>query len=255
MRSRKKTGRLWIGTSGLVLRGTKREFPDEFKEQSRLAYYSTLFNSIEINSTFYKLHKAATFERWSNEVRDDFRFTIKLWKEVTHKKSLEYDEGQLRLFFSTLEKIQSKRGCLLIQFPASIKSDYLNKVTRLLQSANKLNNNQWHLCIEFRDSSWYSEQVFTMLREANASLVYHDMPKSAPPLGIMASGVLYLRFHGPAGDYRGSYPETVLEQYADIISKTRQEGKDVYVYFNNTIGEAFENARWIYERGLGDAGR
>lgn len=151
MRSKKQTGRLWVGTSGLVLRETKREFPEEFKEKSRLAYYSTLFNSIEINSTFYKLHKPVTFERWSKEVADDFRFTIKLWKEVTHKKMLEYDETQLRIFFSTLEKLQDKRGCLLIQFPASIKADNLNKVTRLLRLTNELNNSQWHLCVEFRD--------------------------------------------------------------------------------------------------------
>lgn len=248
MRSKKQTGRLWVGTSGLVLRETKREFPEEFKEKSRLAYYSTLFNSIEINSTYYKLHKPVTFERWSKEVADDFRFTIKLWKEVTHKKMLEYDETQLRIFFSTLEKLQGKRGCLLIQFPASIKADNLNKVTRLLRLTNELNNSQWHLCVEFRDTGWYNEEVFRMIREANTSLVYHDMPKSAPPLGIMDSDILYLRFHGQNGDYRGSYPRTVLEKYANIISQAQQEGKEVYVYFNNTIGEAFENARWIYER-------
>ncbi|RYF89308.1 MAG: DUF72 domain-containing protein, partial [Chitinophagaceae bacterium] len=85
---RQSAGQLFIGTSNIILPYTKANFPAAFRDQSRLHYYSRLFNSIEINSSFYKLPLPATFEKWAADVTEDFRFTLKLSKCVSHAKEL-----------------------------------------------------------------------------------------------------------------------------------------------------------------------
>lgn len=244
-----RQGKTWIGTSGLVLPGPKHTFPEDFQSSSRLHYYSSLFNSIEINSTFYKLHKPATFQRWSHDVPQEFTFTVKLWKEVTHKKNLEYKEDDLGSFVSTLDFSDSNKGCLLIQFPASIHSDMIDRVEQILSTLHDLMENQrWHLCVEFRHRSWYEQNVLSMLRLYNASLVYHDMPRSFPTHDVEKSEIVYLRFHGPDDGYRGAYTREFLDEYAQYIHDWNSMGKDVYAYFNNTLGSAFDNARYLYRK-------
>src|SRR5690349_976965 len=87
------------GTSGLVLPvPNKLFFPDEFKEGSRLNYYASLFNSIEVNSSFYKIPLGRTVANWSADVPEDFRFTFKLFREITHRKPAGIDKGLIRRF-------------------------------------------------------------------------------------------------------------------------------------------------------------
>ncbi len=82
---------LWIGTSGLVLPvPNKQAFPEAFRRGSRLAYYATLFNSIEVNSSFYRVPMPVTFSKWASEVPAGFRFTVKLWQGITHVGGLRF---------------------------------------------------------------------------------------------------------------------------------------------------------------------
>lgn len=78
----------YTGTSGLSLPFPKHSFPPEFQDKSRLTFYASLFNSIEINSSFYKLPMASTVKKWAESVPDNFLFTFKLWREITHNKGL-----------------------------------------------------------------------------------------------------------------------------------------------------------------------
>lgn len=232
-----------IGTSGLVLRQRKSDFPAAFAKFSRLKFYSTLFNSIEINSSFYQLHKPATTARWSDEVDDDFRFTFKLWRQITHAKELEYDPGDIKKFMTMLRIDARKQGCLLVQFPASIDSSYSYKVFRLLDSLAALcGSSQWKIALEFRHASWYSDQTMALCEEHNATAVLHDMPPSQLLTPFYRADVIYIRFHGSGGKYRGSYDNVILDEYAHRIRDWRQSGQQVYVYFNNTLGAAYENA-------------
>lgn len=242
-----KKGSLWTGTSNIVLQGTKKTFPEAFQSRSRLAYYASLFNSLEINSSFYKVPLPATFKKWCDEVPDNFKFTVKLWREITHAKKLAFNPANIHSFMQAANCVDDKKkGCLLIQFPASITIEYLSAVELMLQQINGQDVNQtWKKCIEFRHTSWYTGDAYAMLNHNKASLVLHDMPASRIAEVQTESNFVYVRFHGIKGDYRGTYDDTLLHDYAKKIETWLQQKKDVYVYFNNTIGNAFGNARHL----------
>jgi uncharacterized protein YecE (DUF72 family) len=242
-------GILRIGTSNIVVPGNKQTFPDNFKQKSRLNYYSSLFNTAEINSTFKKIPRSSTFEKWSQDVPEDFQFTVKVWKEITHVKQLNIRLHNIESFLSAANHLGKKKGCLLVQFPGSITSEYRIQVEKILQRLNKVNrNNEWGIAIEFRSSTWYDSTTKKLLDRYHASLVLHDMPKSKNIDFDEAGDFEYFRFHGPKGDYRGSYSDEFLEEQAEKIGSSVNRKKDVYVYFNNTLGYAFENAMNLKEK-------
>jgi len=247
-------GLVKIGTSGVVLPGNKTSFPPEFQTGTRLHYYGALFNSLEINSSFYKIPKQSTFEKWASEVPENFSFTTKLWRGITHVKNLEYSQNDIASFMNAADGLGDKKGCLLVQFPASIRIDLLNKVEEILQEIVQFNQHkQWQLAIEFRHKSWYHKDVYKILAKYQASLVLHDMPNSTSLVTeVMVEAInashIYLRFHGPTGQYNGSYSNQFIDDYAERIKEWRAENKVIYVYFNNTIGSALQNAQRLQQQ-------
>lgn len=240
----KRTGVLRIGTSNIVLPGNKKSFPPEFRNQSRLFYYSSLFNTLEVNSSFYKIPMPATFERWSTETPGDFQFTVKLFREITHAKQLKIAGNDIPRFLSAAEKLGTKKGCLLVQFPGKITLDYYQQVEEILELIKQHSTGTpWRTAIEFRNDSWYIAEVNELLDQYGASLVLHDIPKGKNTSIVnRKADFVYIRYHGPTGNYRGSYSNEFLEEEWKRISGWLKKGKDVYAYFNNTIGEAFDNA-------------
>jgi uncharacterized protein YecE (DUF72 family) len=239
----KTKGILRIGTSGIVVPGNKQSFPAEFQHKSRLNYYASLFNTLEINSSFYKLHKASTFERWSLDVPETFRFTVKLWKEITHVKELNIRLENIDEFFTAASQVGNKKGCLLVQFPAGITNGCIKQVEQILQRLHQPDHeSKWCKAIEFRSITWYNTETCHLLDNYNASMVLHDMPKSKNSEVNKGAKFIYIRYHGPTGDYKGSYSIEFLKEQAGKIGSFLNQGKDVYVYFNNTMGNAFENA-------------
>lgn len=234
------------GTSGLVLaEPNKKHFPEAFQEKHRLSYYSSKFNSIEINSSFYKIPRCQTFTNWSLLVPEDFQFSIKLWKGITHNREFNVELRALEVFFSALSCIGKKKGCLLIQFPATSPMG-LDQFRNILEQIKKIDPpGQWRLAIEFRHIRWYEKQVFGLIREYGASLVLHDMPNSFMDKLPEKYPFVYLRFHGEKGDYRGTYGRDFLTRKAKEIRQWMSQGLDVYAYFNNTIGGAVENAETL----------
>ncbi|MGE5519388.1 MAG: DUF72 domain-containing protein [Candidatus Dadabacteria bacterium] len=247
MENRKK-GTYYIGTSGVGVMGNKDRFPEEFKQKTKLCYYSEVFNTVEVNSTHYKIPRIATFERWSSEVRQDFRFTLKLWREVTHAKELKMELSHIDLFFNAAKHIGKKKACLLVQFPGKISLDYYSHVEQILEHISELNEGeQWKIAVEFRNTSWQESETYELLKEHESALVLHDHPKWRDFEFYTETNFVYYRFHGPAGDYKGSYNFDFLLSKADDINRLLEKGKDVYVYFNNTAGDAFTNAITLKE--------
>lgn len=233
-----------IGTSGIILPGNKSHFPDEYKSGTRLHYYGSLFNTLEVNSSFYKIPLPSTFTKWGNEVPEDFTFTVKLWKGITHVDNLSYRESDIEIFMHSVSGVENKAACILIQFPPSVHARQLDKVESLIQSIRLFDKSQrWRLVVEFRRDNWYQDATYTMLENNNVALAIHDMPGSQTPLDYQSSEVIYYRFHGPTGHYTDSYGAEDIQRHAARIKALKKTGKDVYVYFNNTIGGAFENAQ------------
>uniref|UniRef100_UPI003CF52C10 DUF72 domain-containing protein n=1 Tax=Hymenobacter sp. B1770 TaxID=1718788 RepID=UPI003CF52C10 len=138
-------------------------------------------------------------------------------------------------------------GCLLIQFPPSNTLRQLNAVRALLTALAAADPaHEWRKAVEFRHPSWYAEDTFEMLDHHNASLVLHDKGPARNARLNEGADVVYMRFHGPQGNYRESYERDFLHDQAEQIHDYLQEGKDVYAYFNNTMGAAFENAQDLY---------
>ncbi|MEO7211447.1 DUF72 domain-containing protein [Mucilaginibacter sp.] len=235
-------GKYYSGTSGLVLPvPNKLSYPPGYQDKSRLAYYGSLFNSIEVNSSFYKVPMAATVRKWAENVPDRFKFTYKLWRNITHNKALVYNPVDVIRFMQVIGQTGSKKGSLLVQFPASITVASRAQMQMLLQDIYNANTDGWHIAIEFRSNTWYRDDIYSLLRGYQMGLVLHDMPKSAPPMLEQDVPFVYLRFHGPGGGYRGSYSDEILSEYAGYITEWQEEGKTVYTYFNNTMGDALKN--------------
>jgi len=234
---------IYIGTSGIVLPGNKTSFPESFRSGTRLQYYSAIFNSLEVNSSFYKLPQAKTFAKWRNEVADNFTFSVKLSKSITHAKQLKFEFADIDNFISATTELNTHKGALLIQFPASITVDYAEKVLCILHHLTSLQTAPfWQLAVEVRHNSWYTNDFYAALQQYHASLVFHDMPSSKTPMDQTATECIYLRFHGPSGNYTGTYDNKTIGDYAQMIREWRSGGKTIFIYFNNTIGDAYNNA-------------
>ena len=236
----------YSGTSGLNLPMPVSQYPSEFQKKSRLQYYASLFNSLEVNSTFYKLPRHSTVANWAAGVPGNFRFTCKISKTITHSRELQFTRKDVDDFMEVVNNVGEKKGCLLAQFPPSVTIDMLDRLERLLETlAEAVQNTSWKLAVEFRDPSWYEREVYEILAEYNATLVIQDIPKSATPLDHVWGDIIYLRFHGPEPRYRGDYNDEFLKRYATYINTWMAEKKTVYCYFNNTVGAAFSNLQTL----------
>ncbi|MCW8311392.1 MULTISPECIES: DUF72 domain-containing protein [Sphingobacterium] len=240
-------GNYFSGTSGILLPYKNKNFyPKELQDKSRLSVYSLLFNSLEVNSSFYKMPRLETVERWSDETGPDFRFTFKLWKGITHQKDLMFDTDDVRKFLGVIQGAANKKGCLLVQLPPSAKFPSITNLDRLLGViASDERSVGWQVCVEFRDDSWYREETEELLQSYNVHRVLHDKDGKGLSISRNGTGIVYIRFHGPNGDYRESYEDTLLYEYSSYINDCLAEGKTVYTYFNNTIGAAIANLRTL----------
>lgn len=246
--------RYYSGTSGLLLPVRNKLFyPEAFKDKSRLCFYGSLMNSIEINSSFYKVPRAATVAKWANEVPEDFRFTFKLYQGISHNKYLAFDAEAVKHFMEVIGQAGNKKGCLLVQFPASVRIDQLRQLELLMKILRAADpENKWNIALEFRHPSLYQNEVYRLLNVHGMGMVIQDKPPAITPMLETDLPFIYLRFHGPDGNYGGSYEDAVLYEYAGYIRDWLREGKTVFSYFNNTMGNALTNLFTLKDMVLAD---
>jgi uncharacterized protein YecE (DUF72 family) len=239
----KQSQNIYTGTSGLVLPVKNKLFyPLEFQDKPRLSYYASLLNSIEINSSFYKLPMSKTVSKWANMVPEDFKFTFKLWRDITHNKGLAFNPADLSKFIEVISNVEEKKGCILVQFPPSLTNAAFRQLEYLLNSISDQERAAgWKIALELRNTSWYNDELFELLEQSASSLVIHDKLDSANLLTENPAEFIYLRFHGPGGNYRGSYSDEFLNEFSYYIRDWQEEGKTIFVYFNNTMGDAIGN--------------
>ncbi len=225
--------RCWVGTSGWNYPHWSGAFyPKGMKPAGWLAHYARHFDTVEVNSTFYRLPSPLVFVRWAEQAPANFRFALKASRFITHIKRLLEPERSAAEFLRRAAGLGEKRGPVLFQLPPSgrVSLPRLQAFLAYLTRQRILQNLQ--SVFEFREPSWLVPEVQRLLEKANAALCLADWPDLAVEGPVTASFV-YIRRHGAGGLYAGAYPREALRREADRIKDWLAEGRSVFVYFNN----------------------
>ena len=251
-----RRGRAYIGTSGWNYSHWRNRFyPPGLPTRQWLQFLSQEFDTVEVNSSFYRLPRAETVARWSAEVPARFRIALKMWRAVTHYKKLVDCEHQLQQFFEAANRLPSnRRGPILVQLPPSLGLD-LPRLNAFLHDLRRAAGaSRWKVAVEFRRNDWLVPEVYQLLDQRRVAICLHDMHDHGDTEQPNNARFVYIRRHGPHGDYSGSYADDQLRRDAKRIAAWQDAGRTVFVYFNNDAqGHAIRDARRL--RGmLADAG-
>ncbi len=229
-----------IGTSGYYYNHWKELFyPKKLKKENWLPFYARHFSTVEINNTFYGVPSVKTLNRWYETTPPSFLFTIKGNRYVTHVKRLLDPAEGMRSVYETIEPLKEKVRCVLWQLPGSLA---YNK-ERLMAFAQACSH-QYENVIEFRHTSWFTKDVFEILRKKKIAFCAVSAPGELPDLATKTTKIAYIRFHGHSNWYQDLYSENELRQWVFKISGTGAE--EVFAYFNNDHqAHAIQNAQDI----------
>jgi uncharacterized protein YecE (DUF72 family) len=220
-----------IGTAGWTI---PRDVADQFPaEGSSLERYSALFNATEINSSFHRPHRIATWERWRDSVPEDFRFSVKLPKTVTHQAKLQDYGDLLDEFLEQAHVLGPKLAVLLVQLPP--KLEYEAAVARAFFSELR-SRSPARAASEPRNRSWFTPEADEALAELGVARVAADPALSgeaARPGGW--PGLAYWRLHGSPVMYRSSYADRIAEFAKAIAGSAAPER---WCVFDNTASSA-----------------
>jgi uncharacterized protein YecE (DUF72 family) len=230
--------KIYIGTSGWNYKSWKSKFyPEELTQKEWLDYYSKRFNSVEINNTFYQLPKKHTFKNWAYHTPENFVFSVKASRYITHLKKLSNCGDAVNKLIEHSSQLKEKLGIFLFQMPANQGKD-INKLKNFIN----LLPDKCKYAFEFRNDSWFNDDVFNILDRNNCGVVISSSPDF--PFHDIATGrICYIRMHGSKKLYSSKYSNDELKKFARIIIKYHNKGFYSFIYFNNDIhGYAVENA-------------
>jgi len=230
--------RIWIGCSGWNYKAWRGTFyPKTVATTGWLEHYARQFDTVEVNGTFYRLPERETFAAWAAQTPASFLFAVKASRYLTHLKRLRDAAEPLTRLFSRAAALGSQLGPVLYQLPASLRYDLslLRDFLALLPRTVTRKRYPVRHVMEFRDASWYRDDVFATLEASGVALCLHDK-REGPYLDDPRGPFIYIRFHGTSGHYKGSYPSRRLAVWANRIREWSMSGRDVYGYFNNDPG-------------------
>jgi uncharacterized protein YecE (DUF72 family) len=232
---------LFIGTSGWSYDNWVGDFyPDGTSKSDFLEYYVEQFNSVEVNATFYRLPFENMVKGWRNKAPENFRYSVKGSRRITHYNKMQDIEEYLNRFLSRVRQLGDPLKTVFWQFPPRF-----NKAAgRLESSLEKLPDDQQY-AFEFRHTSWLDQEIYNLLKDNDAAIVWQSSGKF-PDDCTPTAEFIYIRFHGLTG-YKYSYKKSDLKPWAEIVQKQLDEGRDAQLYFNNTGGNAAESARMLRE--------
>jgi uncharacterized protein YecE (DUF72 family) len=238
-----------VGCAGWSL--PKAEDTDAFPALgSHLERYAAVFPAVEINSSFYRPHRPATYARWADSVPEHFRFAVKVPRAITHDARMEGVEQQLVQFAHEAGELGDKLGCLLVQLPP--KFGFVDETARAFFR-------QLHgifgagIVFEARHPSWFSEAATELLTESRVARVIADPAagQSGPHVPT-SSETVYLRLHGSPRIYYSRYAPQYVESVRRALTVQSEAGRTCWCIFDNTAaGEAVPNALELLH-GVGD---
>jgi uncharacterized protein YecE (DUF72 family) len=239
-----KNVKVLIGTSGWMYNHWKGPFyPEKLPNNKMLKFYAQRFDTVEINSTFYRIPSPTTVQTWLNGTPEHFIFTVKANQFITHRKYLKDGQETTRKFFEVMDILKDKLGPILFQLPPNWKINH-----ERLEEFVKILPKQYLFVFEMRNPSWYVPQVTDLFKQYNIALCIHDFTGDLLREQITAN-FIYIRFHGPIGPYYGKYSQEHINLWAEKINRWVKQNLNVFAYFNNDAhGWAVENALEIKNR-------
>jgi uncharacterized protein YecE (DUF72 family) len=241
-----------IGCSGWNYKSWRGKFyASDLPAKRWLQHYTSVFDTVEVNNTFYRLPEASTFACWRRQTPTRFLVAVKASRFLTHIKRLKDPEEPIERLFSRAKALGPRLGPVLYQLPPNFFRNDANveRLELFLRALpRRINRRVVDHVFEFRHQSWYVDETYTLLEQSGATLCLHDKRGSAI-LEPFVGPIAYVRFHGTSGHYAGSYPDERLERWAVTLANQWRNGRQVYAYFNNDPDAvATENALTL--RGL-----
>jgi uncharacterized protein YecE (DUF72 family) len=236
--------KIWVGTSGFYYdHWIGKCYPEQISKRDLLPFYAERFTTVEVNSTFYHLPRKSTIEHWLEVTPEDFRFTLKAHRGITHYKKLQAARSELYAFLHLVKPLKPKLGVLLFQLPPSMKIDL-----KLLEEFLSMLPSEYRCAFEFRHESWIGDDLFALLEKHGAGFCINDFDQNQTPWEVTAP-FAYVRMHGPTGRYRGRYDKKQIAALGKRLLGMAEKGQEVYCYFNNDEeGHAWENAQMLMAR-------
>jgi uncharacterized protein YecE (DUF72 family) len=225
--------------------------PDQRNErasqESHLAYYGSRFSCVEINSSFYKSHRAATYKRWRDETPAQFRFSVKMPRSVTHEARLRRAAREVSQFYEEIALLRPKLRAVLVQLPPTL--EFSVRATRTFFHAVPQIKGTMITC-EPRHASWFSAAADAVLRELKVSRVAADPPR-CPGAGDAGGGrgFEYFRWHGTPCLYYSKYSDAQLQAFATQVRGSK--AKEIWCIFDNTARYAAWNDALQFRRLIG----
>ncbi len=212
----------YVGTSGWSYTIWKPDFyPQNVASKNFLNYYATRLNAVEVNFTFRMRLQEKTALGWMAAVGPNFRFALKANQFITHIRRLNNVEEPLQRFLATLQPFGSQLGPVLFQLPPNLKCD-----VGLLRNFLSLFPKNFRSAFEFRHESWFSEEVYTALRDCNAALCISETEKLTTP-EVHTASYTYFRLR------EVSYSAEDLKKIAARVERAVGDGRDAYVFFKH----------------------
>ncbi len=219
-----------IGTSGWQYAHWSGDFyPRELPTGRWFEFYALHFDTVELNTSFYRLPQPQAFDGWRRRAPAGFTFAVKASRYLTHVKRLNEPAEPLTRFWTRARRLTDRLGPVLYQLPPRWAPNEERLAAFLAQVPR-----DHPQVVEFRDRRWYVPSVGALLESAGLAMCLHDMPESrvTDPVGPF----VYIRFHGSGARYGGRYPDDVLADWATRIRWWSAGGLPVWAYFHTAIG-------------------
>lgn len=220
---------IYIGTSGWDFDSWLGNFYNKKTNRKKLLEeYAEQFNSVELNSSFYRIPSKDNVHKWHSMTPDNFIFSCKASRYITHMKKLKNTSDNIKELFNILEFFEKKLGPILFQLPPRWRCD-----PERLEDFLKILPKSKQYVFEFRDHSWFCSEIYKLLEKYKAALCFYDYQNFQSP-EIQTNDLIYLRLHGPnEKSYKGSYNSGMLKEYSRKILRWSKQARYIFCYFDN----------------------
>ena len=235
----------YIGTSGWMYKDWGEKFYPKGLKKGHLGFLATVFNTVELNASFYRLPARETFEKWKAETPADFRFAVKLSRLITHLKRFKDVEEPLQNFLVNAAGLGRKLGVVLIQTPPSFRYDIElidSFLETMIREGKAAGIRPLRIAFEPRHATWFEpaalEETRKLFKKFGVAFVFADstrFPNYEPSDESIVTKYAYLRFHGPRQMFASEYKADLLKPWAKKVKEWQKKDILVFAYFNNDV--------------------